>query len=77
MSTEEVSESTRYRRRKNRLQLQISNCRRMLRAQAEKIAGINDPQTFEALQIILELERKLTAIEFGLTKPKTEDPNGK
>ena len=66
----EVSQATYYRRKKTKLQIQISNCRRMLRLQTERIAAINDPMTLTTLKLMIHYERELSAIEFGIS---TED----
>lgn len=55
--------STKRNRKKTRFQLQISQCRTLLRRQAERIAGIEDEDTLEAPEIIITFEQQLFRLE--------------
>ncbi len=65
--------STKKNRRKTRFQLQVSNCRRMLRQQSERIAAIQDPRRIEALQAILDFEQVLFQLENNLPLAETQE----
>ena len=57
---------TRKTRKKTRLQLQVAQCRTLLRRQAERIAGVEDANTLLALELIVTFEQTLFRLENGM-----------